>query len=205
MSPDCFLLDARFACSLFNWFVSARRTKHENSGLSGHPCGNPSSCVSVCGSWFSLKYHESQGWLVRRSKIGTRGQVASSDKRIRRASVRDTLLNMLVKSSKIRARLGEFVAVFALFWSSLCSSVGVAWLSVCLSIYSRTAMAVVWATKSTPPGIWIPYCPPLRRSGVMSSVIWTRAVLAATLRIAVPIPIGRNFSGLVMSLCSAKK
>ena len=174
--------------------VSARRTKQENRGLSGQPWGNPSSCQRCCGFLSSSKYHDLHGFDVRRSKIGTSGLVESSSSRIRRASVRDTLLNMFVRSNKSKLLLGG--------WLLLVLSVPVL---LCLLMNFLTAAAVVWATTSTPPGIWIPYCPPWRRIGDMSSVTCTSAVLAATRRIAVPMPMGRSFSRLDRSLCSARK
>ena len=146
---------------------------------------------------FASKYQELHGWLVNKSKSGTNGVVASSDSSIFLASVRLTLLNMFVRSSKSSALDGGF-------WS--CS---IGWLLLFvfwfLSMNRLTAMAVVCATKSTPPGIWIPYWPPFKRMGLMSSVRWTSAVLAATLRAAVPMPMGRSFSRLFRSLWRARK
>ena len=41
------LLYARCACSLLILLVKAKRTRHENKGLSGHPCGKPSSWMTM--------------------------------------------------------------------------------------------------------------------------------------------------------------
>ena len=167
---------ALLACSLFSLFVKASNTRQENSGLKGQPCGNPSSCRKNCACLFSSKYHCLQVCCVNRSNKGTSGVVSSCSNKIFLASVLLTLLNIFVRSSMTSARLGGLV------WLSVVvgvvdESVVVVWLSVVVdvvdgsvvggfrSMYCRTAMAVVWATKSTPPGTCMPYWPPWSMRG----------------------------------------
>ena len=182
-SPAFFRRRARWSCSLLICMVTVRRTRQENNGLSGHPCGKPSSWRSLSASPLSLKNQEGVCVCVKRSYRGRRGVVSTREASIRRASVRDVLLNMLWRSRHTKALVGV--------WGS--------------SMYFATSLVVVCATKSIPPGIWIPYWPPLSKSGVIWSVMCVRAILAATRRKPVPMPMGLRRWSLFGSLWRARK
>ena len=121
--------------------MSARSTRHEKRGLKGQPCGNPSSCLRYFAVLCLSKYHWLHVCVVKRSNSGTSCVVASFSNNIFLASVLLMLLNMLVKLSMTRARLGGLLCSVSLLLLEFS-------LVLFGSMYWRTTIAVVWATKA---------------------------------------------------------